>query len=83
MRTTTRCSNAPRYEEDYLKIIQVRLPDYIHEKIKEFSREKGISMNNFIVSSVSKDALNTSAFLDTCKELEGSDDFDIVNHIQP
>lgn len=40
-----------------MKIIQVRLPDFIHEKIKEFAREEGISMNNFIVSSVSNEVV--------------------------
>ena len=35
-----------------MKAIQVRLPDYIHEKARDFAHEEGISINSFIVSSV-------------------------------
>ncbi|MEW5815287.1 MAG: toxin-antitoxin system HicB family antitoxin [Spirochaetota bacterium] len=40
-----------------MKTIQVRLPDYIHEKVRELAKEEGISMNNFIVSSVSNEVI--------------------------
>ena len=40
-----------------MKTIQIRLPDHIHERIKELSKEEGISMNNFIVSSVSNEVV--------------------------
>jgi hypothetical protein len=40
-----------------MKTIQIRVPDNIHEKIKEFAKEGGISMNNFIVSSVSNEVI--------------------------
>ena len=35
-----------------MKTIQVRLPDHIHEKLKDLAKEEGISLNNFIVSSI-------------------------------
>jgi len=40
-----------------MKAIQVRLPDHIHEKIKDLAKEEGISINNFIVSSVSNEII--------------------------
>ena len=40
-----------------MKTIQIRVPDYIHERIKELAKEEGISMNNFIVSSVSNEVV--------------------------
>ena len=40
-----------------MKAIQVRLPDHIHEKLKELAKEEGISLNNFIVSSVSNEVV--------------------------
>lgn len=40
-----------------MKSIQVRMPDSVHEKIKELAKEEGISMNNFIVSSVSNEVV--------------------------
>jgi predicted HicB family RNase H-like nuclease len=36
-----------------MKAIQVRLPGHIHEKIKELAKDEGISLNYFIVSSIS------------------------------
>ena len=36
-----------------MKTLQVRLPDHIHEKVKDLAKDEGISMNNFIVSSIS------------------------------
>ena len=36
-----------------MKTMQVRLPDHIHERLRELAREEGISLNSFIVSSVS------------------------------
>ncbi len=40
-----------------MKAIQVRLPDHIHEKLKELAKEEGISLNNFIVSSISNEVI--------------------------
>jgi len=40
-----------------MKAIQVRLPDYIHEKLKDLAKEEGISLNNFIVSSISNEVI--------------------------
>jgi len=40
-----------------MKTIQVRLPDHIHEKVKDLAKEEGISINNFIVSSVSNEVV--------------------------
>lgn len=38
-----------------MKTIQVRLPDSIHSRVKRFSREENVSMNQFIVTSVSNE----------------------------
>ena len=40
-----------------MKKIQVRLPENIHDKMKELAKEEGISMNNFIVASVSNEVV--------------------------
>ena len=40
-----------------MKTIQIRLPDHIHEKVRDLAREEGISMNNFVVSSVSNEVV--------------------------
>jgi len=40
-----------------MKTLQVRLPDHIHEKVKDFAKDEGISMNNFIVSSISNEVV--------------------------
>ena len=40
-----------------MKTMQIRLPDHIHEKAKNLAREEGISINNFIVSSVSNEVI--------------------------
>jgi hypothetical protein len=40
-----------------MKAIQVRLPDTIHQKLKELAKEEGISINNFIVSSISNEVI--------------------------
>ena len=32
-----------------MKTMQIRLPDHIHEKVRELAREEGISINNFVV----------------------------------
>lgn len=38
-----------------MKTIQVRLPDSIHSRMKRFSQEERISMNHFIVTSISNE----------------------------
>ena len=40
-----------------MKKIQVRLPEKIHEKARELAQEDGISMNSFIVASVSNEVI--------------------------
>jgi len=40
-----------------MKTLQVRLPDHIHEKVKDLAKDEGISMNNFIVSSISNEVV--------------------------
>ena len=40
-----------------MKTIQVRLPDHIHERLRELAKEEGISLNSFIVSSVSNEVI--------------------------
>lgn len=40
-----------------MKTIQVRLPDSIHSRAKRFSKEENISMNQFIVTSVSNEII--------------------------
>lgn len=40
-----------------MKKIQLRLPDNVHERVKELAQEEGISMNNFIVASVSNEVV--------------------------
>jgi predicted DNA-binding protein len=40
-----------------MKTLQVRLPDHIYEKIKYLAKDEGISMNNFIVSSISNEVV--------------------------
>jgi hypothetical protein len=40
-----------------MKTIQIRVPDTILKKIKELAKEECISMNNFIVSSVSNEVI--------------------------
>ena len=38
-----------------MKSLQVRLPDTVHRRAKELSREKQISLNQFIVTSISNE----------------------------
>ena len=40
-----------------MKTIQVRFPEHIHERLKELAKEEGISLNSFIVSSVSNEVV--------------------------
>ncbi|MBW8003968.1 MAG: toxin-antitoxin system HicB family antitoxin [Planctomycetes bacterium] len=40
-----------------MKTLQVRLPDHIHEKLKDLAKEEGISINNFIVLSISNEVV--------------------------
>ena len=40
-----------------MKTIQVRLPDNIHSRVKRLSQEEKISMNQFIVTSVSNEVV--------------------------
>ena len=40
-----------------MKAIQVRLPDSIHERVKRLSQEEGVSLNQFIVTSISNEVI--------------------------
>ena len=40
-----------------MKTIQVRMPDHIHDRLRELAKEEGISINSFIVSSVSNEVI--------------------------
>jgi predicted HicB family RNase H-like nuclease len=40
-----------------MKAIQVRLPDHLHEKLKDLVKEEDISLNNFIVASISNEVV--------------------------
>ncbi len=40
-----------------MKTMQVRFPDHIHDRLRELAMEEGISLNNFIVSSVSNEVI--------------------------
>jgi hypothetical protein len=40
-----------------MKTIQIRLPDHIHERVRDLAREEGISINNFVVSSVANEVV--------------------------
>mgnify|MGYP001563001974 CR=1 FL=1 len=38
-----------------MKTMQVRLPDTVHHRLRELAGEEGISLNQFIVTSVSNE----------------------------
>lgn len=40
-----------------MKTLQVRLPEKVHARVKHLSREEGISLNQFIVISVSNEVV--------------------------
>jgi hypothetical protein len=40
-----------------MKSIQLRLPDAVHSRAKELAAEAGISLNQFILTSVSNDVV--------------------------
>lgn len=37
-----------------MSILNLRLPDSVHKKIREFAKREGISINQFIASAVSE-----------------------------
>lgn len=37
-----------------MSILSLRLPESLHKKIKEFSKDEGISINQFITSAVAE-----------------------------
>lgn len=49
-----------------MSTLSLRLPDFLHRKVKEFSKEEGISINQFIATAVSE---KMSAF-DTLEYLQ-------------
>ena len=40
-----------------MKTMQVRLPDHVHERLKQLAREEGVSLNSLIVTSVSNEVV--------------------------
>ena len=40
-----------------MRALQVRLPDAIHERAKQFAREESVSLNQFIVTSISNEVI--------------------------
>ena len=40
-----------------MKTIQVRLPDNIHRHVKKLSKEEGMSLNQFMVTSASNEVV--------------------------
>lgn len=40
-----------------MKSIQVRLPDAIHRRVRQLAAEEGISLNQFIITSVSNEVV--------------------------
>jgi hypothetical protein len=40
-----------------MKTLQVRLPENVHSRVKRLSREEGVSLNQFIVASVSNEVV--------------------------
>ena len=40
-----------------MKTLQVRMPENVHSRIKRLSREEGVSLNQFIVASVSNEVV--------------------------
>lgn len=40
-----------------MKTIQVRFPEDVYERLKEIAKDEGISLNSFIVSSVSNEVI--------------------------
>lgn len=40
-----------------MKTLQVRMPENVHSRVKRLSREEGVSLNQFIVASVSNEII--------------------------
>lgn len=40
-----------------MKTIQIRLPDSIHSRVKRLASEEGVSLNGFVVTSVSNEVV--------------------------
>ena len=40
-----------------MKTIQVRLPDSIHTRVRQLAAEEGVSLNHFMVTSVSNEVV--------------------------
>ncbi|GAA5523000.1 type II toxin-antitoxin system HicB family antitoxin [Aliifodinibius salicampi] len=63
-----------------MSTLSIRLPDSMHEKIKELAKKEGISMNQLINSAVSEklSALMTVEYLKERGELSSRDKFEQV-----
>jgi len=40
-----------------MKTLQVRIPENIHGRVVKFAKEEGVSMNHFIVTSISNEVI--------------------------
>ena len=40
-----------------MKTMQVRFPDRTHERLKEFAKEAGVSLNSLVVTSVNNEVI--------------------------
>ena len=40
-----------------MKTLQVRMPDTVHSRVKRLSREGGVSLNQFVVASISNEII--------------------------
>ena len=63
-----------------MSTLNIRLPDSMHEKIKELAKKEGVSMNQLINSAVSEklSALMTVEYLKKRGELSSREKFEDV-----
>ena len=40
-----------------MKTMQVRFPNHVHERLRKFATEEGVSLNSFIVASVNNEVI--------------------------
>jgi len=67
-----------------MSTLSLRLPDSLHEKVKEFAQKEGISINQFIASAVSEkvSAFATKDYLEKRAKRADKRKFeDAISHI--
>ena len=67
-----------------MSTLSLRLPDSLHGKIREFAKEEGISINQFITSAVSEkmSAFATIEYLEMRAKRAGKKKFEnAISHI--